>query len=99
MSGLRDSVLLALGFSGAFRRPEFTALDVSDLAFARTVPRVTVRRSKTDQESAGQEITIPHGRPIKPVESSVQICTAYATRTCLGINGASPPADCCFLQQ
>ena len=31
--------------------------------------RVVIRRSKTDQEGAGQEIAIPHGFHLRPVET------------------------------
>lgn len=67
LTGMRDRALLALGFAGAFRRSELAALDVSDLAFVTDGVRVTIRRSKTDQEAQGQEIAIPHGRSLKPV--------------------------------
>jgi integrase len=59
--GLRDRALLLIGFSGAFRRSELVALDVSDVAFNREGLVVTIRRSKTDQESAGRKIGIPYG--------------------------------------
>src|SRR5215210_4337433 len=65
--GARDRAILALGFSGAFRRSELVALDVEDLADAPEGLRVTIRKSKTDQEGRGQEIAIPHGRHVKPV--------------------------------
>lgn len=50
MARKRDRALLALGFSGAFRRSELVALDVADLADDRDGLRVTIRKSKTDQE-------------------------------------------------
>jgi integrase len=58
--------LLALGFAGAFRRSELVALDVAEVADGL---RVTIRRSKTDQEGAGQEVAIPRGHHIRPVET------------------------------
>ncbi len=67
LTGARDRAILALGFSGAFRRSELVALDVEDLADAPEGLRVTIRKSKTDQEGRGQEIAIPHGRHVKPV--------------------------------
>jgi site-specific recombinase XerD len=67
LTGARDRAILALGFSGAFRRSELVALDVGDLADAPEGLRVTIRKSKTDQEGRGQEIAIPHGRHVKPV--------------------------------
>lgn len=67
LAGKRDKALLALGFAGAFRRSELVALDVADLREHADGLRVTVRRSKTDQEGRGFEKAIPHGRFIKPV--------------------------------
>lgn len=67
LSGIRDRALLTFGFSGAFRRSEIAALDVSDLDFVAEGLRVRIRRSKTDQDGAGQEIAIPNGRLLKPV--------------------------------
>ena len=65
--GLRDRALLALGFAGAFRRSELVALEVADLEAIPDGLRVTIRRSKTDQEGQGQEIAIPRGCRIEPV--------------------------------
>jgi len=58
----RDRALLLIGFAGGFRRSELVGLDVTDLAFVPQGVIVTVRRSKTDQQGAGQQIAIPHGR-------------------------------------
>ncbi len=67
LTGKRDKALLALGFAGAFRRSELVALDVEDLREDPEGLRVLVRRSKVDQEGAGFEKAIPHGRFIRPV--------------------------------
>lgn len=67
LTGKRDRALLALGFAGAFRRSELVALDVEDLVEHPDGLRVTVRRSKVDQEGRGFEKAIPHGRFIRPV--------------------------------
>jgi len=64
---LRDRALLALGFAGAFRRSELVALRVEDLTVSADGFRVMIRRSKTDQEGAGQEIAILRGVRIRPV--------------------------------
>ncbi len=50
------------------RRSEITALDISDLVRAPEGLRVTIRRSKTDQEGAGATIAVPAGRRLKPVQ-------------------------------
>lgn len=67
--GKRDRALLALGFAGAFRRSELVALTVEDLAEAPDGFRVTIRHSKTDQEGQGQEIAVPRGSRLRPVEA------------------------------
>jgi site-specific recombinase XerD len=69
LRGKRDRALLALGFAGAFRRSELVELRVADLVEAPDGFRVLIRHSKTDQESAGQQISIPHGTKMRPVEA------------------------------
>jgi integrase len=59
--GKRDRALLLLGFTGAFRRSELVALDVSDLEETREGLIVTIRKSKTDQEGQGRRLSIPPG--------------------------------------
>ncbi|MCZ2154061.1 MAG: tyrosine-type recombinase/integrase [Bryobacterales bacterium] len=59
--GVRNRALLLIGFSGAFRRSELVALNVSDVAFTRDGLVVTIRQSKTDQDSDGRKIGIPYG--------------------------------------
>lgn len=67
LQGKRDRALLLLGFAGAFRRSELVALDVEDLTETEAGLVIRIRRSKTDQEGAGQEVAIPHGRRLRPV--------------------------------
>jgi integrase len=67
MKGLRDRALLLIGFAGAFRRSELVALNVEDLEESELGFRVTIRHSKTDQESAGQTIAIVRGSVACPV--------------------------------
>ena len=69
MIGKRDRALLAFGFAGAFRRSELCALDVSDLTEVVDGLRVLIRRSKGDQEGQGQEVAIPRGYRLRPVEA------------------------------
>ena len=61
LRGLRDRAMLLLGFAGAFRRSELVALDVDDIEQVDEGIVVTVRRSKTDQESEGRRVGIPLG--------------------------------------
>jgi site-specific recombinase XerD len=69
--GVRDRVLLLIGFCGAFRRSELVALDVGDAAVTREGLVVTIRRSKTDQEGEGRKIGIPYASHLEtcPVRS------------------------------
>lgn len=60
-AGLRDRVLLVLGFAGMLRRSELAALNLGDVAFTEDGLVLTVRMSKTDQEAKGSEVLIPPG--------------------------------------
>ncbi|MCC6805809.1 MAG: tyrosine-type recombinase/integrase [Deltaproteobacteria bacterium] len=73
--GLRNRALFVIGFSGAFRRSELVALDVSDVAFTREGIQVGIRRSKTDQEGAGQTIGLPFGS--NPITCPVRTLRAW----------------------
>jgi site-specific recombinase XerD len=59
--GARDRALVLLGFASAFRRSELVALDVEDCTFGKDGLTIMLRRSKTDQDSAGRKIGIPYG--------------------------------------
>ncbi len=72
---------LLLGFAGAFRRSELVALRVEDLVDAPDGLRVIVRRSKTDQEGVGQEVAVPHGARLRPVEAVRAWLTAGGIET------------------
>jgi len=63
--GIRDRVLLLIGFCGAFRRSELVALDAGDVAVTRDGLVVTIRRSKTDQEGEGRKIGIPYAAHVE----------------------------------
>lgn len=65
--GKRDRALLLLGFAGAFRRSELVALTVADLEETPHGLRVTIRKSKTDQQGAGQTLAILRGDVHCPV--------------------------------
>jgi len=56
--GLRDRALLLFGFAGAFRRSELVALNTWNLEERDEGLKVTIDRSKTDQEAQGQVIAI-----------------------------------------
>jgi len=58
---VRDRALLLMGFAGAFRRSELVALDVEDVTDTDDGLRLAVRRSKADQEGAGEVVGLPYG--------------------------------------
>jgi integrase len=65
LKDLRDKILLLMGFAGAFRRSELVALDVENIQETREGLTITITKSKTDQEGAGQKIGIPYARNSK----------------------------------
>ena len=67
LAALRDRALIALGMALAARRSELVALDVADLAWEHRGLRITIRRSKTDQEAEGATVAVPEGRRLKPL--------------------------------
>jgi site-specific recombinase XerD len=70
--GRRDRALIAVGMAGAFRRSELIALTTDDLETTKEGLLITIRRSKGDQEGAGQVVSLPHGHHIRPVEALTQ---------------------------
>ena len=63
LAGLRDRALLLLGFAAAMRRSELMALDVEDLEFdAARGLKLTIGKSKTDQDRAGAQVVVPYAR-------------------------------------
>lgn len=59
LRGIRDKALLLVGFTGAFRRSELTALNWEDISIRDRGAIVTLRRSKTDQEGQGRNVPLP----------------------------------------
>jgi site-specific recombinase XerD len=70
--GRRDRALIAVGMAGAFRRSELIALTMDDIETTKEGLLITIRRSKGDQEGAGQVVSLPHGHHIRPVEALTQ---------------------------
>src|SRR5205807_2748025 len=79
LRGARDRAILLLGFAGAFRRSELVALDVADLEETEGGFRITIRKSKTDQEGQGQTIGIMRGAAACPVRA----VKAWLTAACI----------------
>jgi site-specific recombinase XerC len=50
LKGRRDRAMVMLGFAGAFRKSEVVVLNIEVLDFCDEDVRVTIRRSKSDQE-------------------------------------------------
>ncbi len=67
LAALRDRALIAFGMALAARRSELVALDMADLAWEPKGLRVTIRRSKTDQEGEGAVVAVPEGRRLTPL--------------------------------
>jgi integrase len=68
---VRDRTILLIGFAGALRRSELSALDVGDVVETGEGLKVTVARSKTDQEGEGHTVGITYG-------SNMQTCPIRA---------------------
>lgn len=62
LRAVRDRSIPTTGLAGAFRRSELAALRVEDLEETAEGYRVTVRRSKTDQEGRGRVKVIVYGQ-------------------------------------
>ncbi|UVJ41899.1 site-specific integrase [Pseudomonas sp. LS1212] len=64
LAALRDSALIQVGYFGAFRRNELVTLEVRYLHWEQEGLRITLPRSKTDQEGQGLDKAIPYGDSI-----------------------------------
>lgn len=73
--GWRDRALILVGFAAALRRSELVALQVADVAIAPEGARLTLRRSKTDQEGAGEVVGV--------VRTGTSICPVLALQAWL----------------
>ena len=71
---VRDRAVILLQWAMMARRSEIAALDVTDLAMVSDGIHVTVRKSKTDQEAAGEIVAVPYGShpdtcPVRAVQA------------------------------
>ncbi|NQX12272.1 tyrosine-type recombinase/integrase [Microbacteriaceae bacterium VKM Ac-2855] len=63
VTGIRDRLLILIGWAGAFRRTELAELRIGDVTRHREDGlQLRVRRSKTDQDGRGLIKAIPYGR-------------------------------------
>ncbi len=68
MRDIRDRALLLIGFAGAFRRSELSAVNCNWIERTEQGIVLTLPKSKTDQEGRGRSVAIPRvGGPICPV--------------------------------
>jgi len=67
LASLRNRALLLFGFASAMRRSELAGINVADIEETTSGLRVTIRRSKTDQEGHGDVIAVPRGTMACPV--------------------------------
>jgi len=77
IAGLRNRVILLLGFTGAFRRSELAALNLQDLSFSEEGLIVNLAKSKTNQLGAAEEKAIFYSPefklcPIRTLEAWVK---------------------------
>lgn len=80
-AGLRDRVVLLVGFAGAFRRSELAAIDIEHIEFRDDEGMVIyVPRSKTDQPGEGATIYIGMGRHV--VTCPVRQTQRWINRSC-----------------
>jgi integrase len=73
---VRDRAILLIGFAGALRRSELSALDVADVVETGEGLRISVGRSKTDQEGGEYTVGVTYG-------SNPPTCPVRAWRTWL----------------
>jgi integrase len=78
--GVRDRALLLIGWAAALRRSELAALGASDLRFEPDGLIIALRRSKTDQEAAGEAVAVPFG-------ALAETCPVRAVRAWLAVAG------------
>jgi len=78
MRGLRDRALLLVGWAAAARRSELVGLESSDMRFEEDGLVIRIRRSKTDQDAAGDVVAIALG-------SEATTCPVVALRRWLEV--------------
>lgn len=88
LHGRRDAAVLSLGFSAALRRSELCQLRVGDIDRKNSTSiTLNLRRSKTDQQGAGQSIAVIEGRVVRAIThlddwlESASIFTGYLFQT------------------
>ncbi len=62
--GVRNHALLLMGFATGMRRSELSSLNVDDVVFVSKGMRISIRKSKTDQEAKGREVGVFPGKSV-----------------------------------
>lgn len=83
--GLRDRLVLLLGFAGALRRSELVALNIDDIEFKPKGLLVRIRSSKTDQSGQGQSVAIL-------AQPSSELCPVSALQAWVECSGTNDGA-------
>ncbi len=76
---LRDRAVLLVGFMGAFRRSELSAITMDDITFSPKGVEIFVPSSKADQEGQGATVAIPYVKD--PAFCAVQALKAWLRYT------------------
>ena len=84
----RDRALLLIGFFAGLRRSELAALNADDLELRDEGIRITIRRSKADQEGKGQFVDLP--RVPDALAGLRWLCPVQAILVWLEISGRRP---------
>ena len=77
--GWRNKALLLVGFAGGFRRSELAAIRAEDIAETPDGIRITLQRSKSDQEGAGVDVDVV--RAVSPASCPVVALEIWLTRS------------------
>jgi len=62
LAGVRDRALILVGFAGALRRSELVGLDIAHIAWTDEGLKLSIKRSKTDTQGEGAELSLATGR-------------------------------------
>ena len=79
LAGARDTLLLLLGFWGAFRRSELACLQLRDVIIEPRGLAITLPVSKGDRRADGVTVSVPHGTP--------EFCAVAAYGRWLAVSG------------
>lgn len=73
--GLRDRLILVLGWAMMARRSELARLNIEDAAEVEEGLDITVRKAKADQMASGRKVAVPYGTD--PLTCPVRLMRSY----------------------